>query len=69
MRYERNISYDIFFFFLNIAIINYIYICHTFDKKFSSLPWISLILQLNIVNNKSYQNLLLILRVRLILYN
>lgn len=32
MHYERNISYDIFFFFLNIAIINYIYIYHTFDK-------------------------------------
>lgn len=75
MHYERNMprvfldSYDIFFL-LNIAtqqsLIIHLSVWQVLRNFLLSFEFLLEILQLN---NKSYQNLLLILRVRLILYN
>lgn len=75
MHHERNMprvfldSYDIFFL-LNIAIqqslIIHLSVWQVLRNFLFSFEFLLEILQLN---NKSYQNLLLILRVRLILYN
>lgn len=75
MHHERNMprvfldSYDIFFL-LNIAtqqsLIIHLSVWQVLRNFLLSFEFLLEILQLN---NKSYQNLLLILRVRLILYN
>lgn len=75
MHYERNMprvfldSYDIFFL-LNIAtqqsLIIHLSVWQVLRNFLLSFEFLLEILQLN---NKSYQNLLLILHVRLILYN